>query len=320
MGIKFYFIWFLIFPCLLGFSQNRDTVATDSYIKSFPEKFTVRIGLSNTSNSFLITDTETGQRLKLKPNEKTYSGVSFLFRSLELDLGYSPKFISNNQDNEGSKLFTLNFRTFWNQWMQTLDFYAQKGFSAITEDGSVRFPDLRTLKIGGTTAYIFNTKFSFRAVGFQNEWQKKSAGSFVPRFTFYYTRYGLKNAGLESNANSYDVAFGPGYHYNLVIAKNYILGAGATTGIGMNMTSSQIKTNTSVLYEAIFRGALGYNSERFYIGANANVLFLEHNTDRVTRLDDKISFLEFYVGYRFKAPKKWITAADKFNRKFGFDP
>ena len=34
---------------------------------------------------------------------------------------------------------------------------------------------------------------------------------------------------------------------------------------------------------------------------------------------DSISFLEFYVGYRFDAPKKWIAKADEISRKFGID-
>lgn len=317
--MKVYPIAILLLLCHSSFCQKTDTINHDTYIRKFPEKFTFRIGLLNTSNSFLLTDTVTGERIELEPNKKTYLGASFLFRSVELDLGFSPNFISNNTDNEDSKLFTLNFRMFWNRWMQTLDFYSQKGFSANTQFGAEQFRDMRTLKIGGTTSYIFNGNFSFRAVGFQNEWQKKSAGSFIPRFTFYYTKYGLKDADFESDANSYDIAIGPGYHYNLVFDENFIIGVGSTAGIGFNITTSENDTLTSALYEAIFRGAIGYNSERFYTGINTNILFLEHNTSRYTRLDDKISFLEFYMGFRFNAPKKWVSAADKFNRKFGFD-
>nr|WP_299337700.1 DUF4421 family protein [Allomuricauda sp.] len=308
MGLKFQFLVVGFLLNLLGFGQ-KDSIPTQEYIETFPDKFTVRVGLLNTSNSFVFTDTNTANRVELEPNKKTYLGVSFLFRSLELDLGFSPDFISNNTDNEGSRLFTLNFRMFWNQWMQTLDFYSQKGFFVNTDLGNEQFPSIRTLKVGGTTAYIFNQKFSFRAVGFQNEWQKKSAGSFIPRFTFYYTRYGLQGTDFDDDVNSYDIAIGPGYHYNLVIDENYLFGVGSTAGAGINITSSPTETTTSALYELILRGNVGYNSERFYSGINANIIFLEHNENRQTRLDDRISFLEFYVGYRFNAPKKWIKAS-----------
>ena len=318
MGLR---VEVLIVGFLLSFRVfgQKDSMQIQEYIKTFPDKFTVRVGLLNTSNNFIYTDTNSADRIELEPNKKTYLGASFLFRSLELDLGFSPNFISNNSDNEGSRLFTLNFRMFWKQWMQTLDFYSQKGFFVNTDLGNEQFPNIRTLKVGGTTAYIFNPKFSFRAIGFQNEWQKKSAGSFIPRFTFYYTKYKLGETDFDNEVNSYDVAIGPGYHYNLVIDENYLLGVGSTLGSGINFTSSTTDTTVSALYEVIFRGNVGYNSERFYSGINANVIFLEHNADRQTRLDDRISFLEFYLGYRFDAPKKWIKAAEGFNRTFGFD-
>lgn len=313
MGLRNLAISLLALNCFICVSQDDN-----DFIQKFPEKITVRVGLQNTSNSFIITDTDNGNRSKLEPNKKTYLGASVLFRSLEVDFGFSPNFISDNKDNRGSRLLTLNFRMFWKQWMQTLDLYSQKGFSLSSANSREVFPDVKSLKIGGTTAYIFNENFSFRAIGFQNKWQKKSAGSFIPRFTFYYTKYDLGDTGFQNDSRSYDLAIGPGYFYNWVLDKNFILSAGSTVGMGINFTDNENDTFTSALYEAIIRSAIGYNSERFFAGINVNILFLEHNSNRYTRLDDKISFLEFYMGYRFNAPKKWVDKADQFNRKFGF--
>ncbi len=291
----------------------------EDYVRTFPEKITARIGLTNTSNSFELTDIETGQILDVVPNDKTYLGLSLLFRSIEVDLGYAPNFFSENRDNKGSKLFTLNFRMFLGQWMQTLDFYNQKGFFASIENENIPLPELGTLKIGGSTSYIFNKRFSFRAVGFQNEWQKKSAGSFIPSFTFYYTRFRLEETDSQSNDHSYDIAVGPGYYYNLVIGRHFLIGAGGTLGVGANFTRSEGETTSSALYQVVLRTAIGYNSEHFFMGINLNAQVLDHNDEATARLADFISFGEFYLGYRFNAPKKWVQKADDFNKKYGLD-
>ncbi|WP_422082611.1 DUF4421 family protein [Ulvibacterium sp.] len=315
MGLKWIFFFFLGLHHWVTLSQNDSL-----YIRRFPEKVTLRLGVQNTSNSFVITDNETGEQTEIIPNDKTFLGLSALFRSVEVDLGYAPNFFSENRDNSGSKLFTLNFRMFLGRWMQTLDFYRQKGFFTQFNNDVIPFPELSTLKIGGTTSFIFNRNFSFRAIGFQNEWQKKSAGSFIPRFTFYYTRFRLEDANIQpGNDHSFNLAIGPGYYYNLVVGKHFLLSAGATIGLGANFTRSEGETFTSSLAQIIFRSAMGYNSERFFTGINLNAQVLEHGTDQNTQLDDIITFVELYIGYRLNAPKKWIQKADKFNRKFGLD-
>jgi putative flippase GtrA len=289
------------------------------YVRKFPEKFTVRLGMQSTFNSFSLTNAADNSILEILPNDKTYLGASFLFRSVELDLGFAPNFLAENQDNEGSRLFTLNFRMFLGKWMQTLDFYSQKGFFATDGNNTLPIPEMTSLKIGGTTGYIFNDRFSFRAIGFQNEWQKKSAGSFIPRFTFYYTKLDLHDESPESSTKYYDIAVGPGYYYNWVIKRHFIFSLGATLGFGVNLTSSDFNTQTTSLTQVIFRTAIGYNSERFFMGLNASAQLLQHKTDPTILQDDIITFGEFYLGYRFNAPKSWIEKADKFNRKFGLD-
>jgi hypothetical protein len=246
-------------------------------------------------------------------------GASILFRSIEIDFGFAPKFLKSNQDNEDSKLFNLNFRMFQNQWMQTIDLYSQKGFYFILNNERENISGIKTFKIGGSTSYIFNKNFSFRAIGFQNEWQTKSAGSFIPRLFYYYTKYTLNEDGLSENAYSYDIAIAPSYYYNLSIHKNFLFSIGASAGIGINHSSNIGDGNlTSPLYEFSGRVVIGYNSETFFGGMNSSLLILEHDVDRYTRQDDTIPYLEFYIGYRFKAPKKLMKLADDFNRKFGF--
>jgi hypothetical protein len=307
-------LWLSVIIPVLGIAQEEQDT---TYFRTFPEKITVRAALLNTSNDVRVTDRETADRFLLKPNTKEYLGLSVLFRSVELDLGYSPKFLRDNKDNGDSKLFTMNFRMFLGKWMQTIDFYSQKSFTLSLNDTEVILPNVRSLKIGGGTSYIFNENFSFRAIGFQNEWQQRSAGSFIPRFTFYYSEFDFDIDSVQEFIHTYDIAVGPGYYYNLVIGRNFIISAGGNVGAGVNFSSDNTESATTFLFEANARSAVGYNSERFFAGVNANYIVLERNESSVSRVDDEIVFLEFYLGFRFDAPKKLLKWADDFNEKFG---
>ena len=204
--------------------------------------------------------------------------------------------------------------------MQTVDIYKQKGFFIRTQDLTLPIDELKTFKIGGTSSYIFNQDFSFRAIGFQNEWQKKSVGSFIPGISYYYTKFKLEDPNIETQIeHSFKLAVGPGYYYNWVFDENYILSAGATGGLGFNISKSQGETLLTGLAQMVFRVTGGYNSEKFFSGININTQILTNNSSENFVLDDSISFLEFYVGYRFDAPKKWIAKADEISRKFGID-
>ena len=311
-----FFISFVLVASTFLSAQSRPD--DNTYVIKFPDKITARIAIVNTANSFFINDEMSNLSYNLKPNTREYLGFSVLFRSVELDFGFLPDFLKENEDNSNSRLFNLNLRMFLGQWMQTLDVYSQKGFFAELENNiELAIPGVKTFKIGGSTSYILNPNFSFRAIGFQNEWQRKSAGSFIPRLFYYYTTFEIKDSGTSENATSFDIAIAPSYHYNFVLKEHFILGLGTSIGVGYNSNDLGEQNISSVLFEYGGRAVLGYNSETFFAGVNSSINFFEHNSDRSVRVDDTISFVEFYVGYRFKAPKSFIRTAEKVNNALG---
>ncbi|SIQ07759.1 DUF4421 family protein [Maribacter ulvicola] len=314
MGIRTLLLLSLLCSICICSAQNSH------YKEAFPDKITVRLSLQTTSNNFTLRDKITRSKTEFIPNDKSYLGVSVLFRFLEVDFGYAPNFLAENKDNADSKLVTFNIRTFFGQFMQTLDIYKQKGFFIRTSDLTLPINDLRTFKIGGTSSYIFNPDFSFRAIGFQNEWQKESVGSFIPSISYYYTKFRLEDPIIDNQLEkSFKLAIGPGYYYNWIFDENYLVSAGATGGLGFNLSKTDGKTSYNGLAQLIFRLSGGYNSEHFFSGITINTQLLSHTSDENFILDDSISFLEFYVGYRFDAPKKWIQKADELSRKFGIE-
>ncbi|APY08549.1 hypothetical protein BWZ20_09650 [Winogradskyella sp. J14-2] len=299
-------------------NSQQDSLSENQYITTFPNKISARISLVNTSNSFILNDVANNATYKLKPNVREYLGFSVLFRSIEIDYGFSPQIFNANKDNDNSKLYNLNLRMFLGQWMQTIDLYSQKGFNFSSNNQRVNLNGVKTFKIGGSTSYILNKDFSFRAIGFQNEWQTKSAGSFIPSIYYYYTKYNLSLESIEEVAHSYDIALGPSYYYNFCLTKNFIVSLGAHAGVGLNHSSNLGEGDfTSILYDFSGRVVVGYNSDTFFAGINSNIILLEHKIDASTVQDDTITFLEFYIGYRFNAPKKWVKFADDFNKKYG---
>ncbi len=164
--------------------------------------------------------------------------------------------------------------------------------------------------------------FSFRAISFQNEWQRKSSGSFIPSMSYYYTKFSDDTA---QSSKFFDISIGPSYYYNWVLHKHLLFSLGGYTGIGMNVTNTKYEDEsfnqrlTSIAYDIVGRTAIGYNSNRFYTGVTANVNLFFHKVDRYSRIEDEQVFLEFYIGYRFKAPKSWLRAAKKVNSELGID-
>lgn len=314
---------FILSLSLTSFAQKE--------IITFEDYFTFRLGLSNSYNSFEIYNQQDDTRYLISPNQKITSTLTFLFRSVEIDIGYTPKFLKFNKDDNKrgeTKLFALNLRGYQGSWMQSFDIYNTKGFYLANHnldlpDGEIiTLPNLKVFKIGGSTSYVLNDKFSFRAISFQNEWQTKSSGSFIPSMSYYFTKF---SDNTQESSNFFDISIGPSYYYNWVLHKHLLLSVGGYTGIGLNISNTKYEDKsfnqklTSVAYNLVGRTAIGYNSDRFYTGVTTNFNLFFHKVDRYSRIEDEQIFMELYLGYRFKAPKSWLKAAKKVNNKLGLE-
>ena len=174
----------LIYIVLLGsflgcFAQNDSL--RNPYFKSYNDKITGSVYYLDTSNSFQIAsgpqDSQTF--LNLTPNRREQIGFNLNYKIIDVSVGFAPKFLSQNKGDSHSKHFNFNTRFYYKKWMQSFTFINQKGFYISDDNIMAQLPDMRTTKIGGSTAYVFNPKFSFKTLVSQNEWQTKSSGSFI---------------------------------------------------------------------------------------------------------------------------------------------
>lgn len=316
---KLLFICFVLF-CCPGFSQTDSISKASDYIENYNDYLSSRFSISNSYQSFNVDGDN--MQFTLSPNQQIKSTLTLMFRFIEIDLGYTPTFLKFNKDNDikgKTKSFNLGTRFYFKRWMQNLQLMSNKGYyvdgAQIGIDENLFFSNLKIVKFGGSTSYVFNPNYSFRAIYSQNEWQKKSAGSWVPSLSYYYTKITNGTPGTDYNI---DIAIGPGYFYNLVLHDRFLISGGLSGGVGYSGTKSKYRDGKpeeksgGISWQAQYRVAAAYNGKQFYSGANFSFNSFYHNSGPGINLADQQHYLEFYIGYRFRVPDKYLKKMDTF--------
>jgi hypothetical protein len=187
-------------------------------------------------------------------------------------------------------------------------------------------PDTQLQKIGAQITYIFNRmKYSYRASNFQNELQKKTAGSFLLRFEPSY-RYLQAPTGLVPESRDLATTYGdqaglqsskapglltmPGYGINIAMANGKffispIVLVGPGVAYNTYIAEKGKLTAWNFEWSAFMVLNMGYNSPRTY--ANIRVAYeayyISLKPSYITTTDLKISLT---VGYRFNNLEKLI--------------
>jgi hypothetical protein len=298
MGIKHFIIAFF----MAGGCVAQTDILQDAYYEEFKGKLSVQAFTLSTTNNFSLFYAAENLTVDVVPNSHTTIGAAAQYDFISLSFGFAPKFFTDNKDNQDSKMTSFTLSLFPGRVMQHFDFIYQKGMSLESGDVNVYLPELKSLKIGGSTSYMFNPNFSFKATAFQNAKQLKSAGTFAPTLSYYYTELNSKKVpDMGGKIYFVDVALAPAYYYNWVIAKNFLLSGGASLGAGFTTTVDD-STSTSFLVNGSLHLAPGYNGERWFGGLNTRVLFFNHGTSSNVQMNDAVGYATFFVGYRFDAP------------------
>ena len=224
------------------FGQKKET-DTSNFV-FYPEKIMIRTNLSTQTDSQILED-KTGDDLDLETNNSYKVFLSVDYKFIGFSYGFYPHFIGGNKDEDKkgkSKFSEYNLRFFLGKWVQTIDYSRIKGYYIEnTQDFSpdwnpdvdpyIQFPDLKITKYGMSTSYIFNPKFSLKSITSFTEWQKESAGSFVPTLIYDYKRTSLETTILKTEQNEYDVSLGAGYFYNFIIHKRFYIAPNLTLSL-----------------------------------------------------------------------------------------
>jgi hypothetical protein len=282
------------------FSSETDT----SYIVDYSKELTTRIFGSQKYARFRLYDGQLEKGLAYLPNDRFLIGIGANHGILGINLGINFPFINNDDDKYGTTEYT-NWTTHLIARKVFIDGILQyyKGYylsnshemiQSWPDDGTYMIRgDIRTFSIGLSILYIFNNKkFSYRAGFLQNEWQKKSAGSFLAGGEAYYDIMKGDSTlipadllhpsfydGLHfSRANIFSIGPMVGYAHTFVLKQHWFLSLSLTVNLALgnsvlhpdNTYSESTKSGLTFNLNTVPRLALGYNSPKWCFDISYN--------------------------------------------------
>ena len=306
-----------------------------NYITSYVTDFTTRIFSSVKYSQMGYNDNLVGKSLAYKPNNRLLFGVGVNHGFLGLNIGVNFPFVNQDDDKYGeTKYYDFTLRVFSRRFNTTLYLQNYRGFYLRNtkdmipgwEEGDPYYirGDIRSYSIGLDINYIFNSsRFSCRAAVLQNEWQKKSAGSFlVGGSLFYNVTTGDSSIvpkdlyyGLFYNDLKFDVStifsMGPtfGYAYTFVIKKHFFILGSINGSVNIGYTELHLVQNEDKIKSGTVAGlrtevllSAGYNSDRWYFGFT----FFDMTIATQAPIDERS--ISYQTGmYRFNIVRRFAT-------------
>ncbi len=292
----------LIIP---SFTEAQKTPDHDTtYYVTYPDIIVGRFYFSKKYASFILPAANDEQDLEYKPNTLLTMGIGATYNNLTLNISYGFGFLNHDDEKGKTKSIDLQAHFFPRKW--ALDLLAirhkrlylePKGYAADDPDSYYYRPDMRQLFVGFSGYRMLNSqRFSYNAAMMQNEWQKKSAGSLMLGGLVYYgeikgdsslvpkqVENSFPQAASIDNVNFFVVGVGGGYAYTLVIAKHFYITGSLIANLDADFSTVEDmngkKNKTVVKPSAIYKAAIGYNSDSWDISANwaANDLWVRGN-------------------------------------------
>ena len=317
--------------------SNKDT----AYIREFYRKhLVIRAYESTKFNNFKLIDEP--NKLVYKPNDHNVFGLGFNYRFISINIGLYVPSVGKSIDEYG-KTHQLDLQTHLYYHKFIVDLYGQfyKGYY-LSDDGATPFhyendavekrPDIFTRDISVVFQYLFNDqRFSYNAAFYQNERQKKSAGSFLLGGGIYHTDVKGDSSLVPGNVSYNDffrnnhfnatgntaIGFNFGYGYTVVIKKLFFITASLSGGAGIS-SASLSNTNTGQKDEKLGLGinssakfAAGYNSDNYFAGITYIRLVTDDNCVMPhTWLEDNTGNFRFIIAKRFRLKKTLIPKSE----------
>jgi hypothetical protein len=320
------------YPGQVSAQNNADTIVVEKSISKYIDKvdtiISVKLNLNTEFEQFLqIVNDVT---YDIRPNITLGTKFSFSYRFISFGFGFKPKFIPGNNDNDmqgKTKVFGFGTNIITSHWMQELQFAYIKGFYLYNtgdffpewEEGTdpyIQLPDNRYAVLRGSTAYKFNENYSVKSISSKTEIQLKSCGSFIPVLSYDYYELDNKSddpAQTSSQFSSnFDMVASLGYMHTFVIKSKFYASAGLFGGAGFHHTSLLTRMPTEELHDKhtdpLFRAqeriGFGYNSRKFFAGAelySSQSTYSESNN--AVQVSAMRTSFQVFAGYRFNAPK-----------------
>jgi hypothetical protein len=320
--------WLLLISFSFLQIENASGQHDSSYYVSYENQITSRFYFSKKYTTLKFIDTTDKFEFTFRPNTTLNMGVGATYKWATLNLAYGFGFLNPDRGRGKTKYLDLQVHTYGRRFV--VDIFGQfyRGFflsSNSTNNTSQEYylrPDLHVNQIGAFVQYMLNhKKFSYRASFLQNEWQKKSAGTFIFGLEAYVGRVTADSTIIPTIVNADEAArdirtmrffeFGPnaGYAYTLVVKKHFFLTGSASISLdyGENIISELDgdKKATGISPNTFFRIFGGYNSNRWAVSLTYVTNGVRLASESITRqiILNTGNFRLNYI-YRFSPSKK----------------
>ncbi|NOX46916.1 MAG: DUF4421 domain-containing protein [Chlorobi bacterium] len=237
-----------------------------NYIESFADQLTMRLYTSRKFTNFTLSDDEVKPSLEYRPNDRLNLGIGATYYGLSLNIGLNFPFVNNDDSLFGQTSYLdLQSHLLMRKFTFELWFSYYQGYYIGNPQKTIpgwdiadNYPqrgDINSIVGGVSGYYIFNyNKFSYRAAFIQDEWQKKSAGSFLVGGALYavdvqadssFIPYDIYDtlffAGTDFKRSFFTtISANGGYAHSFIIKKKVFFTLSLLGGIGVG--NSKIET------------------------------------------------------------------------------
>lgn len=274
----------------------------------------------------------TNQTFDIRPASEYQLAFSVDYKWFAIGFGFTPTFLLTSKDKTeltNSKSYTLSLNFFYSdRWRQELKLSYFKGF--FTDDLYADFSNTELKAIDGSTYFIVNPNFSFRAHYAQTERQLKSSGSIIPRLNYIYSIMHpnvINNISTEpiNKITSVDIITQIGYMHTFVIQNKWFATIGIHPGLGYNYseyifvdTNSNNKIFNAFTFTLNGEFSMGYNSYRWFFGTTVDFKNYNYSNSQNDEFNRNTSYFSLYLGYRFNDNKPMRKFFGWFEDTFGF--
>ncbi len=307
----------MVFGRVLYAQDNSKTLKhkqDSNYIASYTSELdlTTRFFNSIKFSRYVLRDSRYKERLRYASNENLIIGVGVSYKRLTFNLGLNFPFVNSRDVEDKGKTKYLDAQIHYyldnyvfDAWLSTYKGYFLTNPHETTNQDMADHsfpirPDMINTNFSFNLVRVLNSeKFSFRAAFAQDEWQKKSAGSFLVGAECNMMFSKGDSSFVPSNVRESDFFDGykirkntilnlgvsGGYGHTFVLAKHFYLSIVATAAFGGSYTSLKSHDDSqedvhgltfNVNYST--KVGLGYNSETFQIGLATVQTFMTNHT------------------------------------------
>lgn len=320
-------VLFSFIPSYGKYQEAGNKLPDSLFVNTYEQELTGRLYLSQKYTSISLGGGNEYPGFRYKPNTTLNLGVGATYRSFSLNLAYGFPGLNGDGSQRGkTKYLDLQSHFYSKKWVVDLFGQFYHGYYLTPKNYVPGFPeyyikpDLKVRLTGISGYYIFNpNRFSYRAALIQNEWQIRSAGTFLAGLEFNYgilkdgqtiVPEEIRAAFPQGNVQRMRfINFGPGigYAYTFVYKKNWFITGSLTASLTVDFSKeqylSEYKNNLSVSPNFLYRIGAGYNSRRW-----ACIFSLVNNTVSVVGEANTKAYVFRTGNYR-------LTLAKRFPRK-----